>query len=91
MPDTIPDLTSFAVGGVTVPVAAYVVLQALKRSYPGLRRHMPAVVMGLACVIVALFLWSRLAFVWLSGSIVTAALILSAHGAAKTLTQKNER
>lgn len=80
---TLPDLTAYGAGGLTLIVACYVVLQALKRSRRRLAAHMPLLVIALAAALVASLMWAPVVFRFLAGTIVTAALVIGSHGVMK--------
>lgn len=85
MPLVLPDLTAYSFGGVTLFVALYIVLQSLKRSRPRIAANMPEIVLAASAVLVGTLMWAPPAFVFLAGTIITAALVIGGHATMKSM------
>lgn len=86
-PVSVPDLTAYGAGGLTLVVAVYVVLQSLKRSHPRLRAWITEAVLGVAAALVVSLMLAPRVFAALAGTLVTAALIMLAHGGVKNVSK----
>lgn len=86
----LPDLAQYGGGGLSLLVAVYIVLQSLKRRHTYLARWMPEITLGLSAALVAALMWAPRVFALLAGTIVTAAIIFSAHGTMKNVAKPPE-
>lgn len=80
--------TAIAAGGITLFLAAWIILQALKKEMPGLRKYLVRIVLGIAVALVAAYLFLPLLFVGMVATILVAALILGADATIKRMTNK---
>lgn len=78
------------IGELMLPVAIWLVLQALKRVTPGLGKRMPWVVVTLALVLVVAYRWVPELFLVLAGTMLLAALVLGSHAVIRKMTETKD-
>ena len=88
MTPIIPDLSAFEVGGITLVLACWLVLQAVKKQAPWISTRLPLIVIALAGALTGAFMFAPLVFSWLAGTLATSALILGGHALIKQMAQK---
>ena len=76
------------VAGLGLFIATWLVLQALKKGTPWLRKYLPWVVVLLAALYVGTYRWVPEVFLILAGTMLTAAGILGGDAMIKRLTEK---
>jgi hypothetical protein len=79
-------LAAVTAGGVSLFLATWMVLQALKKEIPGLRRYMVRAVLGIAALLVITYLVLPILFIALVATLLVAALILGADATIKRMT-----
>jgi hypothetical protein len=88
IPQILTVMAAVTAGGLSLFLAGWMVLQALKREMPWLKRYIVRIVLGLAALLVVTYMVVPVVFVAIVCTIMIAALFLAANESIKGMGSK---